>query len=107
MAEYQNIFTRVQVHGPADMGLPMGTGTWARQGTPSFNRWFGKIGDAYLAGDVKAKLRAAADAGKFALELVPSVCVDDVRVSSSGVRSGSRLRSGSGLPSCPSWFWRA
>jgi riboflavin kinase/FMN adenylyltransferase len=38
------------------------------------------------AGSV-ALLRAAADAGKFALELVPSVCVDDVRVSSSGVRA--------------------
>ncbi len=37
------------------------------------------------AGSV-ALLRAAADAGKFALELVPSVCVEDVRVSSSGVR---------------------
>jgi riboflavin kinase/FMN adenylyltransferase len=38
------------------------------------------------AGSV-ALLRAAAEAGKFALELVPSVCVDDVRVSSSGVRA--------------------
>jgi riboflavin kinase/FMN adenylyltransferase len=38
------------------------------------------------AGSV-ALLQAAADAGKFELELVPSVCVDDVRVSSSGVRS--------------------
>ena len=38
------------------------------------------------AGSV-ALLRAAADAGNFALELVPSVCVDDVRVSSSGVRA--------------------
>jgi riboflavin kinase / FMN adenylyltransferase len=38
------------------------------------------------AGSV-ALLRAAADAGKFALELVPSVCVDEVRVSSSGVRA--------------------
>lgn len=34
-----------------------------------------------------ALLRAAADAGRFALELVPSVCIDDVRVSSSGVRA--------------------
>jgi riboflavin kinase / FMN adenylyltransferase len=34
-----------------------------------------------------ALLRAAADAGRFALELVPSVCVDDARVSSSGVRA--------------------
>lgn len=32
-------------------------------------------------------LRAAAEAGKFSLELVPSVCIDDVRVSSSGVRA--------------------
>ena len=38
------------------------------------------------AGSV-ALLRAAADAGKFALELVPSVCVDGTRVSSSGVRA--------------------
>jgi len=34
-----------------------------------------------------ALLRAAADAGKFALELVPSVCIDETRVSSSGVRA--------------------
>jgi riboflavin kinase / FMN adenylyltransferase len=34
-----------------------------------------------------ALLRAAAEAGRFALELVPSVCTDDVRVSSSGVRA--------------------
>ena len=34
-----------------------------------------------------ALLRAAADAGKFALELVPSVCIDDTRVSSSSVRA--------------------
>jgi len=37
-------------------------------------------------------LRAAADAGRFALELVPSVCIDDTRVSSSSrfvtVRAG-------------------
>ena len=32
-------------------------------------------------------LRAAAEAGRFALELVPSVCIEDVRVSSSGVRA--------------------
>jgi riboflavin kinase/FMN adenylyltransferase len=38
------------------------------------------------AGSV-ALLRAAAEAGRFALELVPSVCIDDVRVSSSGVRA--------------------
>src|SRR5262245_25133958 len=32
-------------------------------------------------------LPAAAEAGRFALELVPSVCIDDTRVSSSGVRA--------------------
>jgi photosynthetic reaction center M subunit len=48
MAEYQNIFTRVQVHGAADMGVPMGPGTWVRQGEPKFNRWLGKIGDAQI-----------------------------------------------------------
>jgi riboflavin kinase/FMN adenylyltransferase len=32
-------------------------------------------------------LREAAEAGRFELELVPSVCIDDLRVSSSGVRS--------------------
>ncbi len=32
-------------------------------------------------------LRAAAEAGRFELELVQSVCIDDVRVSSSGVRA--------------------
>ena len=34
-----------------------------------------------------ALLRAAADAGAFELELVPSVCIEDERVSSSGVRT--------------------
>jgi riboflavin kinase/FMN adenylyltransferase len=38
------------------------------------------------AGSV-ALLRAAAEAGRFALELVPSVCIEDVRVSSSGLRA--------------------
>lgn len=32
-------------------------------------------------------LRQAAEAGRFELELVPSVCIEDVRVSSSGVRA--------------------
>jgi len=32
-------------------------------------------------------LRAAAEAGRFELELVPSVCIEDLRVSSSGLRA--------------------
>ena len=31
MIEYQNIFTRVQVHGPADLGVPMKPGNWPRE----------------------------------------------------------------------------
>jgi len=48
MYEYQNIFTRVQVHGPADYGVPLRDTNFTRQGTPSFNRWLGKIGDAQI-----------------------------------------------------------
>jgi photosynthetic reaction center M subunit len=46
--EYQNIFTRVQVHGPIDMGVPMRHTNFDRQGNPRFNRLFGKLGDAQV-----------------------------------------------------------
>jgi len=48
MAEYQNIFTRVQVRGAADYGVPLRPGIWDRQGTPQFSYWLGKIGDAQI-----------------------------------------------------------
>jgi photosynthetic reaction center M subunit len=48
MAEYQNIFTQVQVRSPAHAGVPMEKGHWARQGGPVFNYWAGKIGDAQI-----------------------------------------------------------
>ena len=48
MAEYQNIFTRVQVRGGPDFGVPLGPGVWERQGTPGFSYWMGKIGDAQI-----------------------------------------------------------
>jgi photosynthetic reaction center M subunit len=48
MLEYQNIFTRVQAHGPADLGVPMRDSEFPRVGKPSFNRLFGKIGDAQV-----------------------------------------------------------
>ena len=48
MAEYQNIFTRVQVHAPAYAGVPLGRGTWVRQGKPFMAYWLGKIGDAQI-----------------------------------------------------------
>jgi photosynthetic reaction center M subunit len=48
MAQYQNIFTQVQVRSPAELGVhlppqnsPRGTGT-------QFNYWAGKLGDAQL-----------------------------------------------------------
>jgi photosynthetic reaction center M subunit len=46
--EYQNIFTRVQVHGPAHYGPPLDRGTWVRQGTPSFFHLIGRFGDAQV-----------------------------------------------------------
>ena len=48
MAEYQNIFTRVQVRAPAYPGVPLPSGTWGRLGKPGFSYWLGKIGDAQI-----------------------------------------------------------
>lgn len=48
MAEYQNIFTRIQVHGPIYPGVPT-RGIWQREEGSSFlNYWLGKIGDAQV-----------------------------------------------------------
>ncbi len=46
MLEYQNIFTRVQVHSTPDYGVPMRTGAWERQGTPFLSRLAGYFGNA-------------------------------------------------------------
>jgi photosynthetic reaction center M subunit len=49
MAEYQNLFTRVQVrHTHPEMGVPLPVGSFDRRGTPFFNYWAGKIGDAQI-----------------------------------------------------------
>jgi photosynthetic reaction center M subunit len=48
MYEYQNIFTRVQVHGPADMGVPMKPGNWSRENVTTTNWLLGLIGDAQV-----------------------------------------------------------
>ena len=48
MAQYQNIFTQVQVRAPAYEGVPLGRGTWIRQGNPFFVHLFGRIGDAQI-----------------------------------------------------------
>jgi len=49
MAEYQNIFTTVQVRGPGYMGAEAKRGgLWPRQGQPFFNYLAGLIGDPQI-----------------------------------------------------------
>jgi photosynthetic reaction center M subunit len=48
MAEYQNLFTRVQVRGPAYAGVPMTASSWTRSGKPFFIHTFGRFGDAQV-----------------------------------------------------------
>ncbi len=48
MAEYQNIFTRVQVRAPADPGVPIGSEGFFRMGGSRFSYWAGKFGDAQI-----------------------------------------------------------
>lgn len=49
MAEYQNLFTAVQVGGPAYTGVPIGRDTSERSSRgPGHVHWLGKIGDAQI-----------------------------------------------------------
>jgi photosynthetic reaction center M subunit len=48
MAEYQNIFTRVQVREPGYPGVDLPDGSLPRIGKPIFSYWIGKIGDAQI-----------------------------------------------------------
>jgi photosynthetic reaction center M subunit len=48
MAEYQNIFTRVQVREPAYPGVELPPGSLPRLGKGVFSYWIGKIGDAQV-----------------------------------------------------------
>jgi photosynthetic reaction center M subunit len=48
MIEYQNIFTRVQVHGPADLGVPLQPGVWSRGKETRTVHLFGLLGDAQI-----------------------------------------------------------
>jgi photosynthetic reaction center M subunit len=48
MNYYQNIFTRVQIHGEPDLGVKLGPGLSERQKNTRNFYWFGKIGDAQL-----------------------------------------------------------
>jgi photosynthetic reaction center M subunit len=49
MAEYQNIFTRVQVRPDhPHMGVPLERGVWTREGKPFFVYWLGWFGNAQI-----------------------------------------------------------
>ncbi len=48
MAEYQNVFNRVQVRGPAHDGVALPRGSFTRVGKPYFSYWLGRIGDAQI-----------------------------------------------------------
>jgi photosynthetic reaction center M subunit len=49
MAEYQNIFTRVQVRPDhPHMGVPLEKGVWTREGKPFFVYWLGWFGNAQI-----------------------------------------------------------
>jgi photosynthetic reaction center M subunit len=48
MAEYQNIFTRVQAYAPAYAGIPLRSGNEEREGPPTHWHWLGKLGDAQV-----------------------------------------------------------
>ncbi len=48
MAEYQNIFTQVQVRGPTYPGVPVEGENFERSGQPIYVRLFGWIGDAQV-----------------------------------------------------------
>lgn len=48
MAEYQNVFTRVQIRGPAYAGVPLPSGPWVRNGSGRFSHLLGRIGDAQI-----------------------------------------------------------
>jgi photosynthetic reaction center M subunit len=49
MADYQNIFTRVQVRGPVYAGIPLEAGSLGRErNTSGFAYWLGRFGDAQL-----------------------------------------------------------
>ena len=48
MADYQNIFTSVQVHAPGYAGTPLPPSIGTRVGKPFFSYWAGKFGDAQI-----------------------------------------------------------
>ena len=59
MAEYQNIFTQVQIQGHPEQGVPIKDGNWGRQGKPFFNYWAGWFGNAQIGPIYLGKLGLA------------------------------------------------
>ena len=47
-AEYQNLFTCVQVTAPSYLGVPLGRDDYQREGKGAHWHWLGRIGDAQL-----------------------------------------------------------
>ncbi len=48
MPRYQNIFTRIQVQGHPEPGVPMRTPIWPRFGQPSYAHLLGRFGEAQI-----------------------------------------------------------
>ncbi len=48
MAEYQNIFTQVQIRAPLYAGVPADRQSWVRGERGGFSYWLGKLGDAQV-----------------------------------------------------------
>ena len=48
IVDNNNLFTRAQVHGPADYGVPLPEGSHSRTGEPIKSYWLGKLGDAQI-----------------------------------------------------------
>ena len=71
MAEYQNIFTQVQVKGPAHMGVPLYRDQYGRTGRPFHVYLLGLIGDAQV-GPIYLGLTGVASfiCGFIAIEII-------------------------------------
>jgi photosynthetic reaction center M subunit len=48
MAQYQNLFTRVQAVGPANLGIDLPSGHSPRSGRGAVQYWWGKLGNAQV-----------------------------------------------------------
>ncbi len=71
MIEYQNIFNRVQVHGPADLGVKMKAGSWPRETGTRHVWFFGLLGDAQIGPIYLGKLGIASFiCGFIAIEII-------------------------------------